>query len=1205
MDTKNIDINSFATRLRPAISLLLMAIFFAHCKSAPTVFERIPSNQSNIHFSNEITENDSINPIDLEFLYNGGGVGVGDFNTDGLPDLYFTGNMVSNKMYLNKGNFTFTDVTEISKTAGMGKWCNAPSVIDINGDGLPDIYLCVTIHKDSEKRKNLLYVNQGNNKEGIPEFKEMAAAYGLADTSYSVHAAFFDYDNDGDLDMYLVTTRLAQRSSFNFNSNKIENNSSDIDKLFRNDWNDSLKHPVFTDVSRESGITAPGFGLGIAIADINKDGWKDIYVTNDFYASDHLYINQKNGRFLERSHDYFKHTSQNAMGTSIGDINNDGLADILTVDMNPEDNYRKKKNMSGSNYFIYQNMLFEKIMLQYVRNTLQLNMGPAIGPGDSLSNPVFGDISFMAGVAETDWSWNAAIEDMNNDGNRDILITNGYPRDVTDHDFGAFRSRSEKVATKAQLIEQIPIVKIPNYAFSNKGNLTFDNVTENWGMQTPSFSNGAVCTDLDNDGDLDYVVNNINDEAFVYRNNNREINRQSANFLSISFKGATANAAGIGTWTEIYYAGGNKQVFENSPFRGYLSCTDTKAFFGLGSVSLIDSVLVLWPSGKKQKLEQVKANQFITADINDAMLNYTWNKDTLARNLLFSDYTAASKIQYRHQEIDYIDFDKERLLPHKLSQYGPPLAGGDIDGNGLDDIVVGGTGEFPGKIFLQQSSGSFNTKDLPLATGKGARRPEQAGFLLFDADLDGDLDLYSGSGSNEFAPDTKNYQDQFFRNNSKGQFIVDTTCIIPANYTSKSCVKAADYDNDGDLDLFLGGRSLPGMYPTAVSSFIYRNDTKDGLIRFTDVTAQIAPALIKAGMVSDGIWTDFDYDGFTDLILAGEWMPITFLKNSNGKFTNVSAQSGINDQRGWWNSITGGDIDNDGDIDYIAGNIGQNSFFRASPDYPVRIYSYDFDGNGSLDPILTTYLKDQQGEKGEYTAFNRDDILSQMPSLKKKFLTYKDFAGAGFMQLISPEAINKSLRLSANNFNTVVLINHGNGKFAMKPLPAMAQLSPVFAVVVEDFNHDGNLDLSLSGNDFGNEVSNGRYDAFNGQVLLGNGKGEFNPLPIMLSGFYLPGDSKSLIQIRGNKNNSLLVASENKGPLKLFRQNPGNTTIIPVGQTDKAARITLKNGLSRSLEFYHGSSFLAQSSRFICYDENIKKIEIINAKGSTRVIDLK
>ena len=620
-------------------TFLVIAILFGGCNSTPVLFHKVSSSHSGIHFNNKVIENDSINPIDLEFLYNGGGVAVGDFNNDGLPDLYFTASTVSNKLYLNKGGLTFKDITSTAKVDGEGRWCNAASVVDINNDGLLDIYVCTTVKKNPEERKNILYVNQGLNKDGVPIFKEMAAEYGLADTSYSVHAAFFDYDNDGDLDMYLVTTRLAKRESASFNSNKTETNHSDIDKLFRNDWNDSLKHPVFTDVSKEAGITDPGFGLGVAIADINRDGWKDIYVTNDYYGSDLLYINNKNGTFSNKAKEYFKHTSQNAMGNDIADINNDGLADIIAVDMNPEDNYRKKKNMNGNNYFIYQNMIYENIMLQYVRNTLQLNMGPVIESNDSVEHPVFSDISFYAGVAETDWSWNATIADVNNDGNRDILITNGYPRDVTDHDFASFRNKSENIATKEQLIEQIPKIKIPNYAFKNSGNLQFENVTKQWGMGEASFSNGAVYVDLDNDGDLDYVVNNINDEAFVYENTIRATNNDSANYLEIQFKGEDKNLYGIGAWAEIYYANGKKQVYENSPYRGYLSTVDTRAFFGLGNVSVIDSVIILWPGNRKQKLVDTQVNKLLVADIRNATEQYLWNAELVNRETMFTDIT--------------------------------------------------------------------------------------------------------------------------------------------------------------------------------------------------------------------------------------------------------------------------------------------------------------------------------------------------------------------------------------------------------------------------------------------------------------------------------------------------------------------------------------------------------------------------------------
>ena len=1175
------------------ILLLALCAFFVACNNN-TLFKKLSSSQTGITFSNAVTENDSINPLDLEFLYNGGGVAVGDFNNDGLPDLYFTASTTSNKLYLNRGNLKFEDITGKAGVTGDGAWSNGASVIDINNDGYEDIYVCNTIKQAPQQRRNFLYINQGKQADNIPRFKEMAAEYGLADTSYSVQAAFLDYDNDGDLDMYLVTTKLARRSAASFAPK--DTSSADMDKLFRNDWNAQLNHPVFTDVSKAAGIAQHGSGLGIAITDINRDGWKDIYVTNDFFGSDHLYINNKNGTFTDEVRDYFKHTSRNAMGNDIADINNDGLADLVSVDMNPEDNYRKKKNMDGNNYYQYQSMLFENTMLQYVRNTMQLNMGPRVGSNDSVGPPVFSDISFYTGTAETDWSWNPSIADFDNDGARDLIITNGYPRDVTDHDFISFRNNSLGIAGKQQLIDEMPVIKVPNYAFKNDGNLKFENTTAQWGLNQPSFSNGAVAVDLDGDGDLDYVVNNINEEAFVYENTTNNKNNTKKNFISIAFNGGAQNTKGIGAWAELHYKKGI-QVYENEPCRGYLSCTDTKASFGLDTVSVIDSVVIRWPNNKKQILTKIKANQHLTVDIKNANLPDNWNSPAISNSALFTDVTAASDVHFIQQDRDYIDFDKERLLPHKLSQYSPSLAVSDVDGNGLDDIYIGENVNQDGTFLLQQPDGKFIEKKLA-EHSTGNNRAENMGVLFFDADGDGDNDLWCANGSNKFSANASQYADRFYVNDGKGNFTIDSSAF-PTNTTSKSCIKAADFDGDGDLDLFVGGRCLPGSYPAAVSSFIYRNDTKNGVIKFTDVTASVCPALKNIGMVCDAVWTDFDNDGAMDLILAGEWMPVTFFKNEGGILQNVTASTGIANAKGWWNSIAAGDWDNDGDIDYIVGNLGLNAFIRGNEKEPVKMYAKDFDNNGTPDAILTLWLKDNEGKKHEYTALNRDDIVSQMPSLKKQFNAYKDFAAADINAIFTPEQLKGAYTLEANNMASCYIRNDGGGKFTLTPLPMPAQMAPLNGMQTGDFNSDGNLDIALLGNDYGNEVTAGRYDAMNGLIMLGDGAGHFIPQSILQSGFYVPGDAKALTALRNEKGNLLLAASQNRGAVKLFRSNAG-AHLLPVKSDDKIAYLTLANGKKRKQELVWGSSFLSQSARFIEVNKNVKSIEIVNSKGEKR-----
>ncbi|MBS1598641.1 MAG: VCBS repeat-containing protein [Bacteroidetes bacterium] len=1183
---------------------LLLVIFFSlmnSCKNDHHLFEQITSDHSGIHFNNQITESDSINVLDVSNVYNGGGVGIGDFNKDGLQDIYFTGNLVSNKLYLNKGGFHFEDITATAGVDGEGKWCRGVAVVDINNDGWPDIFVCATIKKDPSKRKNLLYINQGVDDEGIPHFKEMAKEYGFDDTMHSTMAAFFDYDNDGDLDMYLVVNEIVDSNTPNY-YHKISTDGSfrSSGHLYRNDWIDSLKHPVFTDVTKKAGVGTEGYGHAVNIADINGDGWKDIYVTNDYLPNDLLWINNHDGTFSEHLSDYFKHTSANAMGMDISDINNDGLADVIVLDMNPEDNYRKKMMLNPNSYQTYINTNLFNYNYQYVRNTLQVNQGPRVKQNDSVGNPIFSDVGFYAGVAETDWSWTPLVTDFDNDGYRDIIITNGFPKDVTEHDFIAFRNKAVNLVSKKELLKQIPEVKRHNYAYHNTGSLRFDDVSTDWGFTTPTFSNGAVYADLDNDGDLDIVINNINDEAMVYRNNAREGDKENNHYLQVEFVGDGFNRNGLGAIVELHYDSGKMQVYDNTPYRGYLSTVESGAHFGLGKNKQVDSVIVKWPNGKMQLLLHVSTDQKLTVKNSDANTPYSENKPVIATQSIFREITDSVNVHSVQKQRDYIDFNIQKLLPHKFSEYGPALAVGDIDGNGYDDIVMGGSVNNSAELLLQQPNGKFIQKNLLQGNDTLGKRTEDEGILLFDADGDGDLDLYIASGGYQGEHQTDAYRDRLYVNDGKGNFFADSSAL-PTNFTSKFCVRAADFDHDGDLDLFISGRVDPGNYPKPVSSFIYRNDSKNGVIKFTDVTATVAKDLVNIGMVCDAIWTDFDNDGWPDLILAGEWMPVRFLKNDKGIFKNVSDVSGVNNQRGWWNSIVAGDFDNDGDMDYVVGNLGLNSFYRASDEYPVRAYAKDFDNNGIFDVIPSLYLPDVEGRKKEFPAFTRDDLLKQVNAMRKKYPTYKSYALSGMDQLLTEQERKGALILEANNFHSIFLRNDGQGKFTLMPLPYQAQLSVINGMVADDFDGDGNLDLVINGNDYGTEVSVGRYDALNGLFLKGDGKGDFVPQTILQSGIFIPGNGKALVKLRSAGGRCLLAAGQNRGPLKIFASKKESQS-ISFQPGDISAIFKLTNGKSRKEEIYFGSSFLSQSGRFLNINKNISSVEIANSKGEKRTV---
>jgi ASPIC and UnbV/FG-GAP-like repeat len=1185
------------------LHLLLICLVFcslSSCNKKSTLFEKISDSHSGITFDNKIIENDSINPLTVVNIYNGGGVGIGDFNNDGLPDIYFTGNMVPSRLYLNKGNFIFEDITDRAGVEGMGRWARGVSVIDINNDGLMDLYVCNTIYPDSLRRRNILYVNQGTDKDGIPHFKDMAAEYGLDIHVQSTMASFFDYDNDGDLDMYLTVNEASNGDNPSAFLIRNQKKTSSLGRLFRNDWDSSLGHPVFHDVSKAAGIVFEGFGHAATICDINQDGWKDIYISDDFISNNILYINNHDGTFTNRVKDYFKHTSFNSMGQDVVDINNDGLPDVVELDMSPPDNYRKKMMSSSESYVTFQNFDALGYEYQYVRNTVQLNQGPRVLQNDSVGIPAFSEIGFLSGISQTDWSWSPLIADFDNDGFRDIVITNGFPRDVSDHDFMAYRNQNKGIVSNKEIIDQIPEVKLHNYGFRNKGDLTFQDETTNWGLEQPTFSNGVAYADFDNDGALDMVINNVNDEALIYRNTSRDKDSSSNHFLQIKFKGGNKNINGLGAVVSMYYDHGKQQVYENNPYRGYLSSMQGIAHFGLNKISVVDSVVVQWNNGKQQTLINVHSNQVITVDMANAKIPYSLQQPAIAVNALFREITHASGIDFNQYDYNFIDFDIQHLLPHKLSEYTPGLASGDLDGNGFDDLVIGGNTNVPTCILFQQPDGKFIRKNVLPETKTNTNISKDEGVLIFDADGDGKPDIYVSSGGYALSPGNNRYQDRLYINDGKGNFKLDSAAL-PVNHNSKFCVRTFDYNGDGKPDLFVSSRVDPWNYPRPVSCFIFRNDSENGHTKFTDVTDEVAPGLKNIGMVCDALFTDFDGDGQTDLIVVGEWMPVSFFKNENGKFRNVSVASGINEQSGWWNSIVAGDFRNTGRMDYIVGNLGLNSLYQASDSFPVYMTAKDFDNNDKYSGIPSLFLPDQQGVKREFPAQGRDDITRQLNSLKKRFNTYKKYAVATMDDLLTPEQRKGAMRLKANMLQSCYLRNEGGGKFTVIPLPVEAQFSAINGMVVDDFDGDGNLDVLINGNDYSTSVGIGQYDASYGLLLKGNGAGGFTPLSMLQSGVCIPGNGKALVKLAGANGGYMIAASQHRADLKLFKLN-SKQRIIRIDPGDRFALLKLTKGKIQKQELNQGSSFLSQSAPFISIGSLVSSVQIINNRGVARNI---
>ena len=1159
-----------------------------YAQSNTPLFKLLPSQQTGIGFKNVLTESDSFNILTQANIYNGAGVGIGDFNNDGLQDVYMAGNMVSNKLYLNKGSLKFTDVTNIAGVDGKGRWCTGVAIVDINADGLMDIYVSASLNKTNViLRTNLLYINQGLNSAGIPTFKEMAKAYGLNDSGFSTQAYFFDYDKDGDLDMYQVTNELYDpKTPIQFRKKVTDGSALNTDRLYRNNGNNT-----FTNVSKQAGITIEGWGHAACITDINLDGWPDIYVANDFVSNDLCYINNKNGTFTERLSEYFKHTGWNAMGTDAVDINNDGFVDFISLEMMPETNMRKKRMLSGNEYYNYTNSEKYGYTHQYVRNVLQLNSGTIPG-----GHPLFSEIGFLAGVYQTDWSWCPLVADFDNDGLRDMIITNGLPRDVTDLDYVEYNNGQGGSGNKFTLAmtDSLPVVKLANYAFKNTNGLLFENTTDSWGFNKLSFSTGAACADLDNDGDLDVVMNNLNDEAFVYENTLAVSPLKSNQSFSISFKGSAKNINGLGATANIYLSNGNNIYYEHQPYRGYLSTTDPRAHIGIGPTAKIDSVLIKWPDGKSQLLVDVPAGKTLMASHKNAQFI---NKKPIANTSWFANVTAKYGVKYKAKEKEFVDYNIQPAMPHKLSQYGPGIAVGDVDKNGYEDFYIGSGSKYPGVFFMQNAMGQF-TLDSSRFLQKESRLYEDMGVLLFDADNDQDLDLYLVSGSYEYPPNNPVLNDRLFINDGKGKFM-QAPNTLPKDSTNGSCVRAADIDGDGDLDLFVGGRVKSGDYPLAPRSFILINEQG----KFTDATDRLCPHIKNIGMVTDALWTDFDNDGKVDLVLTGEWMAITFFRNTGLKLELVN--SGVENYTGWWNSLTGADFDNDGDIDYVAGNLGLNTSYKASPAEPLTILAKDIDNNGLIDAMVYCYMKAEDGSMKPFPMTTKDDMISQVIGIRKKFSTYKDYGLATMNDMWSAKDKEGALMLQANHMATSYIENKGNGKFSLTPLPLQAQFAPVYGMVATDVNGDNNVDLLMSGNDFGMEAGSGRHDAFMGLCMLGDGKGHFAPQTVKESGFLVKGDGKGLAQVFTAKNESIVIATQNQDSLLLFTNaiaNKAATRWIEVNADDFAAEVLYKDGTKKRLEFYYGSTYLSQSTRKIPITINIDKLYIINFKGVKRQV---